>query len=1843
MEKKIQDNPYSYKFSSQIKSIKIYLPDFKFRKDEKNKGVYDTFIGRDLICQKLRNWLTSDTKTGSYLVTGYRGMGKTSVVNRVIDDITRAPERNTEKAFYVSIILLFFSFLFLFEFTHNHFDVWFFSFTSLLISFCLLLFALYKKEVNRIIFHQEIKKYRKRYLYYSKEIISKLRIKDKRDRQYKRLKININLGHEVLNERDILCLIACRIRDEYKDFVKIKQSTPLVSYISLFIVCVISWLASSAFVDIFSSLSRSLSDIFQIYQEHTESELSFFIYLMTVINNWMLSIYNKGWGSLFFSIMAFTMTFVIINAFRLFLYKHLIFFSKPFKIINRLDGLYERISASVNEDNNQRGWSNGIINISLFRHRNKVYPIANMREIESELIDIIRIINENGPNWSRTHFIIVFDELDKIDTDNKDEKDSKKDDDDNLMEFKSAVSGFPDGMASRERRQNVLKLLANMKLFISTAQAKFVFISGRELFDASLADLSDREFAISSIFNGIINVDSFLSPERGETDICSMTEQYISKMLLPADYLKDKIYNTAPDDIALKEEIPSLRWYFEYLVKIHITENQDINKNEKNMLNDIEHTLLFLHYFSVYLSQISNGSPKKIAMFFEKYVKTEFDTLRPEGWDDEIVFGKPLENDANKRQCVLFFDKNSQKKINFIFHISAPIMSTIINNASHYGDKLLVSASFMIDHIYKHHNGGFSWRNLEQMPEFFDTGKTPELRDFMNSIMEFLLQTHITNILVGLYQFKFQKSIAEEISYISKVSDEASAIFNFTLDESLSMKEHYTKLLNHHLGLVSKWKGDKNVYHEVISRIYSNLADLYLMDEEYYYAIINYRNALKNLEEDSPDTVANLLTKIRYTLKLGLSYEYSRTYDSAYVTYNRLVNKLINIRFIKEQDLGLDVIDKRTYDWRNKIPMLIDTGARSKCRDKLSGNNNLEKKYKNQFNIGIWNKEKDIKPAEYSLDFDELISGLSRDLTPTKSDMILKLSFFEEVRVIYQVILAKLFVLEKMDLTGITQTSINIAESEFRFLHRSVNVKEKFMISADFFRKMGEILYYKNSLTVISSKGKSLYVVLFLWGLDMYEDLDDFSFKQYKSNIEDAVKVKECIKWFFDNIEIDCLGWNILESINNWEEFVDLLIDMNNKNRFDNDIIMTKDKPIELTIEMNNSEDEISELKSIINDYLTYERPKYSNRKISFKKMHSCVEHRELLIKKGLRLPCYACRYYYLSLNILLDNMFLKRENEKNEVYQNNDQNTSRSIILLRNLSREKIKCLRLNQMMAFASTVEGQGEVMLSCASFMKPTSKRKEDVISKEVVKLLTELSKDDDQNYDCIIKKYENIICADNVLITQIDKSLLYYWSAYRLYNFSNQDKESVSCLKKIIQVISCYINLVDFNKDYNSHLFAGECETIGYIINDYDGKGLLGQLYRRMLILISSKYDHFNLAEMHQYKWMFHKEEHEDLSLLKSSIFPDAQVAYLAIIDIVSKAKSILCFYGKSDVIDYRDFIKKIYCNIAPSHRLEKTFFEEIMCNTYKARFNKLTLKDILNGDVMKDDLDISKYRPDYHIKFYEAIYDYILDKSDNLSISIFKADIPEKRFQLLAFLIQDTIVCLTNVLAILTPHSHITSFSNGFIAETYNELWEWSRLYELLYDMYLYKLYKNRNDNDNMQKIIDSLHRSFFVEPMPTKQSIKNTIERCLPYVRDDESLINRYGRLKSRIFMKLRHNVDDATIHQFISNYSAEMAIKYYRIIKEIHTEGLAYKNMINDFFLLDDDLHNDTCQFNLASERYYLNSGYHETKNDRLEKLYKNSGVFRIKNYMEPKDFYTCQNDFDGRFEDSLYTNSEY
>lgn len=563
------------------------------------------------------------------------------------------------------------------------------------------------------------------------------------------------------------------------------------------------------------------------------------------------------------------------------------------RAIVKLRNLVQRLNASVQIESGgvtDLEW-NGLKSPIKDKHSRNIQP-ASPQEIEYDLIEILDLMKLGDKNRK---VVIIFDELDKTDSTQRLERP------DRMPEFEKLSIRPEQKVSSRTRKQEVLRVIANMKFFLSSAKACFIFIAGREMYEAYQADMSDRDFSISSIFNGVINIDSFLTSSRNTNDANQMAEQFVCKQLFPQN-IKGRIQSSW-DTKYDRNNIYCLKNYYRYRLEAQndyedrerISDGKtDAARYEERVWRDV----LFLYHFISYLSYISNGSPKKMTLFFEKNIRkgdylATVKKYHLYKWKDNKWISQDL------KECFfLSFGYYTQEKANFIHYLTYPIMQSIINRSNLYGDKLLVSSSFLISHIFKLHNNGFSWRNLEQTPELLEINKTPEIREYIGSIIDFMNHTHLTTIACGLFHYKFPMRISEEISYHSKISGEVSSIFNFSLDEMQCIKEHYVRVLKY-----SERK--ENIADYAQASIHHSLGDIFMLEENYSDAIREYEKCvesvapmLKKDKNKGGQKHVQLLNYIsflnRTMLKLGLAHEKRRTDNSAFIVYEELIQILKN-------------------------------------------------------------------------------------------------------------------------------------------------------------------------------------------------------------------------------------------------------------------------------------------------------------------------------------------------------------------------------------------------------------------------------------------------------------------------------------------------------------------------------------------------------------------------------------------------------------------------------------------------------------------------------------------------------------------------------------------------------------------------------------------------------------------------------------------------------------------------------------------------------------------------------------------------------------------------------------
>ena len=576
---------------------------------------------------------------------------------------------------------------------------------------------------------------------------------------------------------------------------------------------------------------------------------------------------------------------------------------KKAKLERQIDILYRRLYASVMQEDipqNARidfGSSNPVTDIarkileggkSLIKDEKNTmnYNVATPKEIEQYLLDILDKIEKLRETRIATHlkapippFVFIIDELDKMEPDYYFSPGDRESDE----HLHHNDSPFHISTKARLRQEAIAKLLANLKSFLNNADAKFVFIGGRGMYDAALADIADRESFYSSIFNEVIYIESFfkdkLSKQAGLTQI---TESYLCRLIMPEE----------EDDLRELYSIKSLIKAYELKYPDLAT---DIPRKFK-VIHALQNLVIFLTYRS-------NGSPKKLIELIERYIVRETDDKRLAKLEKSALFFKNgfcsnTVKDKEASQLYLKLSYKDQYEVNLNSSFYRPYLIVNSKYLKGLGDKLLYSTAFLIDHILKFHKSAFSWRNLEQIPDIILANKDPNFRYYFSDIMSFLSERYLRKTVNAVFQYKFNSRISNEIKYLSKISEFSAAAFNFTLDESYHLKSYYKKKLAAKYKEYNEIAGfqKSNSYIHSIGYLHSIIGDLHYYDEEYDDAIIHYTDSVQALRHEFLRHQSMLSHQFvlyaRNTLNLGLCLEKTRSYDKAYSVYRSLIIQL---------------------------------------------------------------------------------------------------------------------------------------------------------------------------------------------------------------------------------------------------------------------------------------------------------------------------------------------------------------------------------------------------------------------------------------------------------------------------------------------------------------------------------------------------------------------------------------------------------------------------------------------------------------------------------------------------------------------------------------------------------------------------------------------------------------------------------------------------------------------------------------------------------------------------------------------------------------------------------------
>lgn len=577
----------------------------------------------------------------------------------------------------------------------------------------------------------------------------------------------------------------------------------------------------------------------------------------------------------------------------------LIHVSPTIRIYKQLTRLYLRSGAEIAEEENVQSMIKNV-NIGFFSRSTTKFPPLNSKEIEHELMSIINRIDRSPHKWWRkkmwsflnmilakfryyriNRHVFIFDEMDKIDVTATSEESYHTEHRQESSERSSST--YID--EQRERKQIMIRIVSSMKNLISGTRAKFIFITGREMFEASLADIADRQFSIGSIFHKIIYIDSFLKDKQGSdpAGLSNLIENHLKYIFLPADFIKYWKRKNAGKRI---DQFSFLLMYNDLLKDDRFVHKNELTEEKRTKI------IIALQQFIIYLTYRTNGSPKKLTRIVEDFIinNTILEKNRP---SPELRLSVRLKKKERQTKKLTFYlSYNNQFRFGFITYLYRPFLLNYRRRLKNYSDYLLVSTTYLLDHILKFHPVAFSTKNLELLPEVLSANKSPQLRNFIDDILTFLSYSYIRDTEIRLFEYKFHNKISNEILHLTNLFEEESAAFNFTLDESQPIKSH---IRNKILELRQIYKDFKGSYEYInsISALNNLLGDLRFFDQEYNDAITAYSDALQTLHSINNPSLAKVeivLHTIQLQLKIGLTYEKIKNYENALAYYTDAMN-----------------------------------------------------------------------------------------------------------------------------------------------------------------------------------------------------------------------------------------------------------------------------------------------------------------------------------------------------------------------------------------------------------------------------------------------------------------------------------------------------------------------------------------------------------------------------------------------------------------------------------------------------------------------------------------------------------------------------------------------------------------------------------------------------------------------------------------------------------------------------------------------------------------------------------------------------------------------------------------
>ena len=507
--------------------------------------------------------------------------------------------------------------------------------------------------------------------------------------------------------------------------------------------------------------------------------------------------------------------------------------------------------------------------------RKETMPPLNARQIENELLFILKECRKAPQLPGRLDIVFVFDELDKIA--------HRRSSDDSNTAHPASVGPTQHASVGRdlhERKKKVDDLLSALKNFMTQGHARFFFIAGREMLDSYQAERGSTSSLYESLFTRIFEVPSLLTDasDHNQQRMHSLMEVYVCRKLMDPDvaiYLwLMYTHRHRNNDPCWKEDLHRKLMYSPFCLRTYyhfLTIVSGVDGNEAQRI------VLGLRNFIQFLTLHSWGNPKRMESLFINFTKP-FDSVDWRQKENvENIIG-PIKN----VQVILQFGLLDQQRILLASNLYTQLYHDLGRQLASSGDKLAVSTMAAFQYILKFHRHPFSRYHLERMSETLSIYRSPELNTMIDTLMSKVFHSHIRRIRNSHYRYRFNGDSEQELRYVSRVSDIESAAFNFSLDASAPIKAHYIDQLN---DIINK-KSSSGKCDVAIYELCMIIGDLFALEQSHDEAFTYYQRAVDVFDKCPEER------RIRFThfyvealLRLGEIYEQRQRYDQAASVY----------------------------------------------------------------------------------------------------------------------------------------------------------------------------------------------------------------------------------------------------------------------------------------------------------------------------------------------------------------------------------------------------------------------------------------------------------------------------------------------------------------------------------------------------------------------------------------------------------------------------------------------------------------------------------------------------------------------------------------------------------------------------------------------------------------------------------------------------------------------------------------------------------------------------------------------------------------------------------------------